>query len=325
MPRRKLGTFLWILPAVLAFSIGIFAWGLFLMADEKNDRLIFVAGTICLVVSALAGFLALMFWSLRQESMQRFEQLLAPVNERLQHLSVLLDLVSEQQLISERAKAIAFREKDREALRRAIREETTRKDFSAALALAGEIETVFGNKAEADQLRQEIVQLQEADVRRDVNEATAAIDGYCRAEQWTLALREAERIMSVYPNDAEARQLPQEVENRRQQLKRQLQDSWQEAVGRDDIDGAIGILKSLDLYLTPQEAAAMAETARRIFKGRLQLLGHEFTVAVRDHQWQEALRLGELIEAEFPNSRMAQEVTEKMALLREKAAEPTVV
>lgn len=324
MQRRNIGSFVLAFSAVLCFSVAIFIWGLVLMADDKSDRILFVAGTICVVLSLLAGFIAMIVWTARQQAMFRMEQLMQPVNERLQHLCVLLDLVSEQQLISERAKAIAFREKDREALRRAIREEMNGRDFDAALALAAEIETVFGYKQEADQLRGEIVKMRDSDMRRDVTEAVAAIERFCRAEQWTLALREAERMLGLYPQDAQAAKLVQEVENRRQQHKKQLLDSWQDAVSRHDIDGSIAILKGLDQYLTPQEAAGMQETARQIFKDKLQLLGHQFTMAVREHQWAEAVRLGEALITEFPNSRMAQEVREQMALLREKAAEITV-
>jgi len=64
----------------------------------------------------------------RQEAERRWEEHFGPVNERLQYISVLLNQVSEQQLISERAKGIAFRESERDALRRAIREEMHRRD-----------------------------------------------------------------------------------------------------------------------------------------------------------------------------------------------------
>jgi outer membrane protein assembly factor BamD (BamD/ComL family) len=48
----------------------------------------------------------------------------------------------------------------------------------------------------------------------------------------------------------------------------------------------------------------------------------QFSLAVQDHKWAEAVRLGESIIAEFPNSRMAQEVTEKMDALRKRATSP---
>ena len=110
--------------------------------------------------------------------------------------------------------------------------------------------------------------------------------------------------------------LPQEIETRRQGTKKQLLDSWNEAVARKDVDGSIEILKKLDLYLTRQEAEAMQEGARNVFKEKLNQLGTQFTLAVQDHKWAEAVRLGEIIGREFPNSGIAREVREKMDTLR---------
>ena len=58
---------------------------------------------------------------------------------------------------------------------------------------------------------------------------------------------------------------PREIENRRQTLKRQLLDSWKESVARNDIDGSIEILKRVDPYLTPAEAASMHGNRPRNF------------------------------------------------------------
>jgi hypothetical protein len=104
-----------------------------------------------------------------------------------------------------------------------------------------------------------------------------------------------------------------------------LLDSYNDAVSRHDVDGSIEILKKLDAYLTPAEAETMQESARQVFKDKLLLLGQQFTLSVRDHNWNEAIRLGESIVKEFPNSRMAQEVRDKMDLLRQRAGEMEAV
>src|SRR4029079_4435305 len=107
--------------------------------------------------------------------------------------------------------AIAFRESERDALRRAIREEMHRKDYDAAMMLDNEIEAVFGYKQEADRFRAEIHASREGEVRKLVNEAVANINQHCQAEQWTNALREAERVATIFPNDAQVRNLPNEI------------------------------------------------------------------------------------------------------------------
>jgi hypothetical protein len=43
-------------------------------------------------------------------------------------------------------------------------------------------------------------------------------------------------------------------------------------------------IEGLDAYLTPQD------TARQVFKDKLLLMGHEFTVAVKEHEWADAVR-----------------------------------
>jgi hypothetical protein len=59
-----------------------------------------------------------------------------------------------------------------------------------------------------------------------------------------------------------------------------------------------------------------------VFKEKLNLLSKQFSDAVRDHKWIDAMRVGESISREFPNTRIAQEVREKMETLRQRANEP---
>jgi len=308
-------------PVVLFFAFVVFAIGVFI-TWKHGDYTVLASGCLAVFAVLAVWCLALNVQAPRQSDFARAEELLAPVNERMQQINVLLNLVSEQQLISERAKAIAFRDQERDTFRRAIREEIAKKDYEAALALVGDIESVFGYRQEADRFREEINALRQQEVTKVVNEAAVVIDRHCRAEQWNLAIREAERLMSIYPGDPSVQRLPQEIEGRRQAHKKQLQDSWEDAVNRHDVDGSIEILKQLDAYLTPAEAEAMQETARRVFKDKLQLLGQQFALAVKDHLWADSVRLGEAVMREFPNSRMAQEVREKIDLLRERAASP---
>src|SRR3954470_24741691 len=310
-------------PVVLVLALVVLGLGIYQVANggERRDYTMLAAGMVCVIAVLLVWFFNFNLKAARDEEVRKWDETLGPVNERLQYISVLLNQVSEQQLISERAKGIAFRESERDALRRAIREELHRKDYDAALMLANEIESVFGYKQEADRFREEIYNSRDAEVRKIVAEATGNIDRHCQGENWTAALREAERVMSMLPNDAQVRNLPNEIEARRQAFKKQLLDGYTDAVARHDVDGWIQILKRLDPYLTPAEAEALQESARQMFKDKLMLLGQQFTIAVRDHNWNEAIRVGEAIVKEFPNSRMATEVRDKMELLKQREME----
>jgi outer membrane protein assembly factor BamD (BamD/ComL family) len=59
---------------------------------------------------------------------------------------------------------------------------------------------------------------------------------------------------------------------------------------------------------------------RLVFKEKLNNLGKQFSNAVQDHKWREAIDVGDTIVRDFPNTRIAQEVREKMDLLRQRAA-----
>jgi hypothetical protein len=150
------------------------------------------------------------------------------------------------------------------------------------------------------------------------------VDQHVRAERWGEASNAADRIAGLYPEDEEARRLPQEVRSRREQHKKRLLASWHEAVNRKDTDGGIEILKQLDAYLTPGEAQSLQESARGVFKDKLDHLRQEFTAAVQADHWNQALELAETIISDFPNTRIAQEVGEKLETLRQRAAHTPV-
>ena len=85
--------------------------------------------------------------------------------------------------------------------------------------------------------------------------------------------------------------------------------SYGEAVRKKDVDRSIELLHELDIYLTPQEAAALQESARGVFRAKLHQMGVQFAICVTDERWSEAIRAGEDIVREFPNPRMAQSST----------------
>ena len=95
--------------------------------------------------------------------------------------------------------------------------------------------------------------------------------------------------------------------------------SWDQAVQNGEVDRGIELLRQLDQYLSSSEAAALAESARGVFKAKLQNLGVKFSIAVTEKNWSVALQAGRQIIAEFPNSRMAEEVKAKLEILTKRA------
>ncbi len=321
MEQRKSPSFTLFYLLAIVVSVAIIAFGAFHKVGNEPNWSVIAVGMLALVVTAVTWPLAESFAQERASTGDLPEQV-AAMSERLKEISVLMNLMSEQQLLSDRAKAIAYREKDLHALRRAIQEEIGKNDWDAALVLADNIETDFGYKSEADRFRDEVRNRRQEVVRRQIQDIVAIIDRHTRSEQWNGALREAERLMGMFPDNEQVKNLPGEIDARRQAHKKQLIDSWNDAVARHDVDGSIEILKQLDPYLTPAEAEGMQETARQVFREKQNMLGKQFADAVRDHKWLEAIRVGEQISRDFPNTRMAQEVREKMDLLRQRSSEP---
>jgi hypothetical protein len=317
--KRNVSSLAWVYPVALVVAVAIVVLG-----AVSGNWMVLATGAASVVAVLVTWPILRVLESSRTCVDDNFDRIVNPLNERMQEFSMQLNQISEQQLLSDRAKVVAFREKDREALRRAIHEEIANKDYEAALALADDMERVFGYKAEAEQFRQDISLKRNEVARRQIHEAVTMIEGCCRDEEWADAQREAERIARIYPTDEQARELPTQVENRRLAHKRQLLEILADAKRRNDIDGGVEILKRLDRYLTPAEAASMQEDARAMFRAKLHNLGEHFTSAVREGRNAEAIRIGEHIMQDFPNSRMAEEVREVLPALQQRAAEPAV-
>lgn len=309
----------WSYALALIIALAMVGFGIALLIAARNWTM--------LVVGAAAVVGVLLLWPIHaaihgRETRDRAANraMLDTLTASLRHHSTLLEMIGQQQLLSDRAKAIAFREKDRQALRRAVEEEIGREDWESAMLLAGEIEKQFGNRQEADRFREQIVQGRRQIVRQQVDQAIEVVERHVRDEQWAPARREADRIASAFPEDEQARKIPLEVHDRQQQFKQRLLEKWRQAVARKDTDGGIELLRQLDAYLSPAEAESLQETARTVFKDKLNSLRLEFTAAVQADHWQQALEIAQAISTDFPNTRIAQEVSEKMDALRKRAA-----
>lgn len=324
MEKRNTASVNWMYAIVLFVALAVFGVGIYLAIRDPNARdwTMLAAGCVSLLLVLTTWPLAIAMTGARELATKRSDEVTQELSDRLQGMSITLNEILETSLLSDRAKAVAYREKDRDALRRAIREDLAKRDWEAALVLADDMEREFGYRQEAVKFREEINKAQEDVIRRHVNEGLAIVDRHCRAEAWSDALREAERMQSAFRGDPQVMRLPQEIESRRQTHKNQLVASFHDALTRKDNDGAIEILKKLDLYLTRTEADQMQDTVRNLFKEKINDLRTRFALAVQDHKWAEAVRVGEEIVRDFPNSGIAREVKDKLETLRQRAAEP---
>ena len=310
-PKSASSLLIWLAWAV---ALAVFGAGVYVLARPPHDNFLPIsAGSLALIVTALG---AALHKAVRSNFIGTRDEWCNPIHERLDQMAILLNLMSEQQLLSDRAKSIAYREKDRSALRRAVQEEMARHDWDAASSLVDEMERAFGIKSEALRLRDEINEHRQELARKQITEVVQMIDKHTRAEQWNAALREADKLMKQFPDNEQVKNLPHEIDNRRLAHKKHLLQNWHEAVARHDNDASIEILKQLDPYLTPVEAAAMQESVRSVFKEKLHDLGAQFAAAIKENRLADAVSVGETIMKDFPNSRIAQEVHDNMTAIK---------
>ena len=126
-----------------------------------------------------------------------------------------------------------------------------------------------------------------------------------------------EKLASEEPEKDMVKILRQKMLEKKEERKKILLNAWDDAVKRQATDRSLEILRELDSYLTPNEGLALQEAARDIFRSKLHTLGVQFSLAVSERQWSRALETGKQIIRDFPNSRMAGEIREKIDVLKQ--------
>lgn len=226
---------------------------------------------------------------------------------------------TEEAGLSEVAKSVLHRKHERELLRRAIEQDLQEEDWDAAMVLVKELAERFGYRADAEEFRTRIERARAQTLDRRVVEALAGLDSAIRNRQWTEAYAEAARIQRLYPDSHRVEGIRGRVDQARATFRRELERRFLMAADSGRVDEAMDMLKELDMYLTPNEAAPFQEVARGVIGKSRENLGVRFKLAVQDHQWDDAVLVGDQIITQFPNTRMAQEVRELLPTIRDRA------
>ena len=231
-----------------------------------------------------------------------------------------LQIISDRMLLSDTAKRIAYRNEDVNALREAIREDIVKKDFDAAMMLVQEMSQTFGYREEAEEFREQIAAARSTEIDARITILLQRLDQIIAAHDFRQAMADALKIKRIYPDNPRVATIDEYVSKAQLDYKQQLERDFLAAAQKDDVDGAIDLLKQLDAYLTEREAEPFREVARGVIGKKRDNLGVQFKMAVHDKEWVKAIRVGEQIIRDFPNTRMAEEVRERIDLLRERAA-----
>jgi cell fate (sporulation/competence/biofilm development) regulator YmcA (YheA/YmcA/DUF963 family) len=234
-------------------------------------------------------------------------------------VQAILTQISENVLLSDAVKSIAFRENDHTVLREAIEEDLKQQRWNSAASLIEVMAKRFGSREEAMHLRAQLEQKRKASIEAKIDAAIKHIESLWMIHSYEEAQQEVNTLLQLYPTSEKALNLQGETKNRRQAHKKELLERWNKAVKDKDFEQGVELLKLLDKYMTTEEAAQLQESARGVFKGKLQNMGVQFSLFVTEKKWTKALQVGKQIIEEFPMSRMAQEVQEKLEVLEQRA------
>lgn len=247
------------------------------------------------------------------------------LHEAVRRLGQSLAMIAENTSISDAAKSITNRTKEREMLRASIFDEVHREDFDGAFHLIEELESRLGFREEAERLREEIREACTDAFREKTRDAIQHINRLFDEYRWDQAEREITRMEPLIPSEQRIKTLRNRLVEKREERKQQLLQEWNAAADDGNVELGLEMLGELDHYLSRDEAASLASTAREMFKERLQQLGVQFQFAVKEKRWRDALATGLQIIEEFPNARMAQEISDRLGPLRERAGIPVDV
>lgn len=234
-----------------------------------------------------------------------------------------LEVMVQEGGLSEAAKRVLHRREERDLLCSAIEQDIQDEDWEAAMVLVRELAERFGYRADAEEFRARIEHARAETLDRSVSEAMSTLDKLLAERRWGEAHREAARIERLYPDSPRVDNLGAYVDQARRQFKIELERKFLTAAQRDEVDRAMELLKQLDEYLTESEAEQLREVARGVVSKARENLGARFKLLIEDKEWADAVRVGERIMTEFPNTRMAEEVREMIDALRARAGLPT--
>lgn len=231
----------------------------------------------------------------------------------------LMAQISQGIRISDAAKEIIFRETEQLELGEAALAKLHQHDFDAAQSMITAMEQQEAYQELAGRLRKMAEKYRTATEDGRIQQIVSHIETLMGQYRWTQAAAQIDSLLKVFPHSEKPRQMPSRLRERKDMRKGELLFEWDKAVQAKDTDKSLAILKELDMYLTPAEALALQESASSVFKTKLHNLGVQFTMAITEKNWDSAVETGRQIMQDFPNSRMAAEIRDKMDILQDHA------
>jgi hypothetical protein len=309
--------FLCVLGALGAGVGGAYVWA---QGERAYGAALAGAGLATLLLGLLLYCQVILLHKFVSNSYRAYDALLDTADE-MRRQTGYLHSVADNSALSDWAKKIVYHEKDYEFLRDTIQGAIVRQDWEATTEFIRQLDEDLGRREEAERLRAEVARARQATIEEQVNAAVERFETLCVAQKWDQARNETASLRLLFPGDERIAALPRELEVRRKQYKRHLLEEYDRAVHAHEVDRAHTLLLELDFYLAPNEAAALKESARGVFKAKLLQMGVQFSLAISDRHFPDAIAVGERLIHEFPNSRYALEITQMLPVLQQRAAQ----
>ncbi len=267
----------------------------------------------------IAVFAGLLLLHKTVETLKVNSEKLDNTAETLSRQNNLLTHISQAAHLSDTAKEIVFRDSEQMELGEAALTKLHQHDFDDAEAMVEAMVKYPKYKDLASRLKRMAEKYRSATEEGRINQIITHIEDLFEQKLWIQAAAQIENLLKTFSYSDKAKTMPDRLRQRKDRQKRELLADWDIAVREKNTDRGLEILKELDLYLTPNEALALRESASSVFKTKLHNLGVEFSVAVAEQNWKKALETGRDIVQNFPNSRMAAEIRSKLDILSERA------
>lgn len=309
---------LWVLACVLAAVAILVLQNIEFGADDGQTKLlvtyvIFAPSTIAIVLSVVFLIVGSVRWAVFGRS--------APPSTTLNLCRELamLESINQRLLLSETAKKITYRAEDLAVLRKTLNDDIRKGEYNAAMVLVADLANTYGQLEESEDFRQQIEEARRIDQEQKVAAGITVLEQKIADHDFVAADREAARLKRLYPDSPAVEDLAKRVKTARDQYKHELERAFLHASEREEIDRALDIMKVLDKMLSHDEAEPFREVARGVIGKKRDNLGVQFKLAVHDRDWANAVTAGEQIIKDFPNTRMADEVRERIDQLRANA------
>lgn len=286
------------------------AWAAVLRPEAAWSTPLFTAavagGAVALALAPIAMLLS------RRHAIERRDTL---------RLIEMLQDIHENSALSDSSKRMLYRDRELDLLRMLTEQDIAAGEFNSAMHLVSEMASQFGLLEESEAFRTRIEEARRADVERQIKAGMEQLNRYLSADDWHGALLVATRLKRLYPDAPSVQDLENHVITVRRRHAAGLAHSLDDARSEDRIEDAMRLLKELDRHVDNEEARRLAPVAKAVVTKHREELADRFRSAVEKHNWLEALRIGEEISSEYPNTRMAEEVSGLLEELRNRATE----